>query len=690
MAIASGVCGTCQWEILDNGKLLVWYGELGLVAGHSWPWLEYASDITSVDMSASISAGPSCDEMFKDCVNLVEADLSGLDVSSSSSAMMMFYGCSSLERLDVSSWNVGRMVTVAGMFLECGTNDLVLDLSSWDTSGIANTSALFTTYGDPDATAYLGNRSFTGGRIVTGAGWTLETALPPQNYGTGDTYTWHDTTGWRTAISECYRCDSSGNAKPDGGEYVKAGATWSIGTTGSAITQTSSGKHDYIRDDVMSGLSMTGTVEILDPSTSSIFTGTLVASGTPAIIAASTNELEVTISLTDGSVTVEHYATVPSGTPPVLSAHKSGGMVDGLGLGASYKEGYVNNGFPHAILGQPVPPTFYYATKPTESDLPITPCIVIQTSDWSVWYCDNESTPAYHQLADNTKVSKSGDAMTGQLALNGSDILLKTYGSSSNDSGDIVWYYGNGQEKSRIWTKDTYTSSAGPNYRVYKEDGTLLYNGTIACMIAGIICPFGGSSAPYGFLMCNGQAVSRTTYAALFAVIGTTYGGGNGSTTFNVPDLRGRTVIGSNSSHALGSTGGAETVKLTQNQSALPSHGHGFTQPTVNGGATTTSEKSLTGWTALYSDTGMFNPGSGYRSGIITEGGRRSTSYRPAWTGGTSYDMNINASHSHPQVAHTHSVTGGAVSKNNGWDASQAHNNMQPFATINYIISTGG
>ena len=209
-------------------------------------------------------------------------------------------------------------------------------------------------------------------------------------------------------------------------------------------------------------------------------------------------------------------------------------------------------------------------------------------------------------------------------------------------------------------------------------------------MSAGIICPFGGSSAPTGFLMCNGQAVSRTTYAALFAVIGTTYGGGNGSTTFNVPDLRGRTVIGSNSSHALGSTGGAETVKLTKNESALPAHAHGFTQPTVNGGATTTGEKSLTGWTALYSDTGMFNPGNSYRSGIIYQGGVRSTSYRPAWTGGTSYDMSINATHTHSQVAHTHSVTGGAVSQNNGWDASQAHNNMQPFATINYIISTGG
>ena len=54
----------------------------------------------------------------------------------------------------------------------------------------------------------------------------------------------------------------------------------------------------------------------------------------------------------------------------------------------------------------------------------------------------------------------------------------------------------------------------------------------------GIISAYAGSTAPGGFLLCDGTAVSRTTYAALFAVTGTTYGAGDGSTTFNVPDLR--------------------------------------------------------------------------------------------------------------------------------------------------------
>lgn len=57
---------------------------------------------------------------------------------------------------------------------------------------------------------------------------------------------------------------------------------------------------------------------------------------------------------------------------------------------------------------------------------------------------------------------------------------------------------------------------------------------------SGVVLPFAGSTAPSGWLLCFGQAVSRTTYASLFAAIGTAFGVGDGSTTFNLPDMRGR------------------------------------------------------------------------------------------------------------------------------------------------------
>ena len=77
---------------------------------------------------------------------------------------------------------------------------------------------------------------------------------------------------------------------------------------------------------------------------------------------------------------------------------------------------------------------------------------------------------------------------------------------------------------------------------------------------AGVTLPYGGASAPSGYLLCDGSAVSRTTYAGLFAILSTVYGVGDGSTTFNLPDLRQRFPMGkavSGTGSTLGGTGGA-------------------------------------------------------------------------------------------------------------------------------------
>jgi microcystin-dependent protein len=85
----------------------------------------------------------------------------------------------------------------------------------------------------------------------------------------------------------------------------------------------------------------------------------------------------------------------------------------------------------------------------------------------------------------------------------------------------------------------------------------------------GVINAFAGSTAPSGWLICDGSAVSRSTYSDLFAVIGVTHGVGDGSTTFNLPDFRDKFIKGKNAD-ALGATGGASTHSHTVN-----SHTHG-------------------------------------------------------------------------------------------------------------------
>jgi microcystin-dependent protein len=107
----------------------------------------------------------------------------------------------------------------------------------------------------------------------------------------------------------------------------------------------------------------------------------------------------------------------------------------------------------------------------------------------------------------------------------------------------------------------------------------------------GAIMDFAGSAAPSGWLLCYGQAVSRVTYSSLFQVIATTYGTGDGSTTFNVPDLRGRTGFGKDDmggSAASRITAGVSgvtgtTLGATGGHQDIPLHNHGITEP--NGGA---------------------------------------------------------------------------------------------------------
>jgi microcystin-dependent protein len=122
--------------------------------------------------------------------------------------------------------------------------------------------------------------------------------------------------------------------------------------------------------------------------------------------------------------------------------------------------------------------------------------------------------------------------------------------------------------------------------------------------------------APVNFAFCAGQLLPISQNAALFSLLGTTYGG-NGTTTFALPDMRSRVPIGvgqspGHSTYVLGQTGGVEAVSLTV--SNLPSHAHTFTVSASNAQATVSTPAAGTNTLAAPYDTGNFAEIAGYNN----------------------------------------------------------------------------
>ena len=138
---------------------------------------------------------------------------------------------------------------------------------------------------------------------------------------------------------------------------------------------------------------------------------------------------------------------------------------------------------------------------------------------------------------------------------NNGDLLLNT---SETSPGEVLQFYDG------MW--DSVANIKGPR-------GPQGEKGEPGESIpVGSIIPYGNSVVPETYLLCNGQAVSRTDYPELFAIIGTSFGSGDGSTTFNVPDYRDKFVLGAGGDVDLAETGGEKEVTLTVD--TMPSHGH--------------------------------------------------------------------------------------------------------------------
>lgn len=168
---------------------------------------------------------------------------------------------------------------------------------------------------------------------------------------------------------------------------------------------------------------------------------------------------------------------------------------------------------------------------------------------------------------------------------------------------------------------------SSPGTALFRQIGTVQWNGTAITDVnlllddpatRGTLMPgdiiWSAASSRTGALLADGSAVSRTTFAALFNLIGTTYGAGNGSTTFNLPDFRGRTIIGVGlgtglaTTRAIATNGGEENHTLAAAESGIPAHTH----PAATVAGTTAGGSTGTG------STGTGTTGAGTTGGATT------------------------------------------------------------------------
>ena len=222
---------------------------------------------------------------------------------------------------------------------------------------------------------------------------------------------------------------------------------------------------------------------------------------------------------------------------------------------------------------------------------------------------------------------------------------------------------------------------------------------------AGSMLPYGGATAPPGWLLCDGSAVSRTTYAALFAAISTAFGAGDGSTTFNLPDARGRVLVGKDNMGGTaasrmavtltGTTSAGSAVITDLSSTSGLAVGMVVISANIPAGRTIATIDSATQVT-LNSGTNVMAGTGSIRFGVVdgatlgAAGGSHvhtlTTPQMPAHTHGqVGTASQVASAGAFSYAMNSGSASAGTTTSTGG---GQAHANVQPSLVVNTIIKT--
>jgi microcystin-dependent protein len=274
-------------------------------------------------------------------------------------------------------------------------------------------------------------------------------------------------------------------------------------------------------------------------------------------------------------------------------------------------------------------------------------------------------------LGNITYAGGDGSAISGAITITGvargtwttssqpADLVFETNPSGTATAREVFRftydnkYQFNSETAGVVPTITTAGTDTNINLNVVpKGTGQLQYKGvevatTAVAVPTGTIQMWSTNTAPTGYLLCDGAAVSRTTYATLFALIASTYGAGNGTTTFNVPNLENRVPIGAGDLYALASTGGSRDAVIPTN---------------------TISTASLTGNFIFGANCAVAMTASGIVEEVATSGDANQPGFG---SGLNSRQYDIDASHTHSIVGAAQTFTAATtdiITMGTGWD----------------------